>query len=50
MTAINFLSVKLYVKVQNLCTTCKLAVCALVIGGGIYEIALGEYPGQTRQF
>ena len=42
LTYINFSSVKLYVKVQNVCTICKVAACILVIGGGIYWLATGH--------
>ncbi|XP_033222377.1 b(0,+)-type amino acid transporter 1-like isoform X2 [Belonocnema kinseyi] len=42
LTYINLSSVKLYLKVQNVCTICKVAACILVISGGIYWLATGH--------
>lgn len=42
MTYINLTSVKLYVKVQNVFTVCKVAACVLVIGGGIFWLGSGK--------
>ncbi|CAB0037037.1 unnamed protein product [Trichogramma brassicae] len=42
MVYINVISVKLYVKVQNICTACKVAACFLVIGGGIFWLSMGH--------
>lgn len=42
ISAINFTSVKLYVKLQNLFTISKLIACAIVIFGGIYHLCNGE--------
>lgn len=43
MTYINMSSVKLYVKLQNFFTFCKVAACFVVIGVGLYHLSLGEY-------
>lgn len=42
ITYINAVSVKLYVKVQNVFTFLKLLACLVVIGGGIYELSQGN--------
>lgn len=42
MTYINLTSVKLYVKVQNVFTVCKVAACVLIIGGGFFWLASGR--------
>lgn len=42
ITAINCISVKLYVRVQNVFTICKLIACAVVIVGGIYVLCIGK--------
>jgi solute carrier family 7 (L-type amino acid transporter), member 9/15 len=42
MTYINIVSVKLYVRVQNVFTACKLIACLVVIGGGMYALLMGE--------
>lgn len=42
ITYINAVSVKLYVKVQNVFTFLKLMACLVVIGGGIYEFCEGN--------
>ncbi|XP_003425021.1 b(0,+)-type amino acid transporter 1 [Nasonia vitripennis] len=39
---INLRSVKLFVKVQNVFTVCKIAACILVIVGGIWWLATGH--------
>nr|CAD7447886.1 unnamed protein product [Timema bartmani] len=43
MTYINFMSVKLFVRVQNVFTGCKLLACVIVILGGIYELCIESY-------
>ncbi|XP_046734368.1 b(0,+)-type amino acid transporter 1-like [Diprion similis] len=55
MTFINLTSVKLYVKVQNIFTMCKIGVCVLIIGGGLVWLASGRtdllnepFKGTTR--
>ncbi|PSN39954.1 hypothetical protein C0J52_24260 [Blattella germanica] len=45
LTFINFISVKLYVKVQNTFTSFKLIVCLIVIICGIYELCIAFYSG-----
>lgn len=42
ITYINLNSVKLYVKVQNMFTVCKVLACMLVIGGGIWWLSTGH--------
>lgn len=42
ITGINCISVKLYVRVQNVFTICKLIACAVVIFGGIYVLCSGK--------
>ncbi|KAL2749332.1 hypothetical protein V1477_002272 [Vespula maculifrons] len=42
ITFTNLTSVKLYVKVQNSLTVCKVAACMLVIGGGIWWLSTGH--------
>lgn len=43
ITYINCTSVKLYVKVQGVFTFLKIAVCLIIIGGGIYQLIIGRY-------
>lgn len=42
ITYVNIVSVKLYVKVQNVFTVCKIAACLLVIAGGAYWLGCGH--------
>ena len=42
ITYINLTSVKLYVKVQNVFTVCKVVACIVVIGGGIWWLCTGH--------
>jgi L-asparagine transporter-like permease len=42
MTLINFMSVKLYVKMQNLFSVSKLVVCGVVIATGVFLLCTGE--------
>lgn len=42
ITYINLISVKLYVKVQNVFTVCKVIACMVVIGGGIWWLSTGH--------
>ncbi|KAK0084446.1 hypothetical protein PV325_001196 [Microctonus aethiopoides] len=42
ITYINCTSVKLFVKIQNVFVICKVAVCLLVIAGGIWWLASGH--------
>lgn len=41
ITFVNYTGVKFYLRIQNVFTVCKLAVCGLVIAGGLYRIYLG---------
>lgn len=50
ITYINAISVKLYVKVQNVFTSLKLMACLIVIGGGIYELSLGNFANLQTGF
>lgn len=42
ITYINFVSVKIYVKMQNMFSSLKILACLAVIGGGIYHLAKGN--------
>ncbi|XP_076623185.1 b(0,+)-type amino acid transporter 1 isoform X1 [Colletes latitarsis] len=42
ITYINLTSVKLYVKVQNVFTVCKVVACIVVIAGGIWWLGTGH--------
>ncbi|CAK9802865.1 b(0,+)-type amino acid transporter 1 [Anthophora plagiata] len=42
ITYINLTSVKLYVRVQNIFTVCKVIACVFVIGGGIWWLCTGH--------
>ncbi|XP_063227254.1 b(0,+)-type amino acid transporter 1-like [Bacillus rossius redtenbacheri] len=42
ITYINFVSVKLYVRVQNVFSACKVLACIIVILGGVYELCVGR--------
>ncbi|VVC39527.1 Hypothetical protein CINCED_3A008420 [Cinara cedri] len=42
ITFINYTSVKCFVKIQNLFTMCKVAACICVIGGGLYQLYIGN--------
>lgn len=55
ITYINFTSVKLYVRINNVFSVCKLIVCIVVICIGIYQLAIGNtknldnpFEGSTR--
>nr|CAD7258620.1 unnamed protein product [Timema shepardi] len=50
MTYINFMSVKLFVRVQNVFTGCKLLACVIVILGGIYELCIGNVNNLSQGF
>ncbi|PSN40528.1 hypothetical protein C0J52_12262 [Blattella germanica] len=43
LTFINFISVKVFVRVQNLFTMTKLFACCVVAGAGIYELCRGMW-------
>lgn len=42
ITFINFSSVKLYVKIQNMFSSLKIAACFIVIAGGLYYLGIGQ--------
>ncbi|KAG4075694.1 hypothetical protein HA402_003519 [Bradysia odoriphaga] len=42
ITYINLSSVKLYVRINNIFSVCKVIACLIVIGGGIYQLAIGK--------
>lgn len=42
ITYINLVSVKLYVKINNIFGVCKVIACLIVIFGGVYELAMGN--------
>lgn len=48
ITYINMASVKLYIRIQNVCTVLKLLACLVVIGGGVYEVSIGNYENLTE--
>ncbi|KAJ9577765.1 hypothetical protein L9F63_005685 [Diploptera punctata] len=50
LTYINFISVKLYVRVQNTFTSFKLFICLLVIILGIYELCIGNTENLSKGF
>lgn len=41
---------KLYLKVQNVFTSLKLAACLMIIGGGIYELVQGNFGNLKSGF
>jgi amino acid transporter len=47
LTYINFVSVKLFLRVQNVFTVSKLLACLIIVMAGIYEICAGEFPVHT---
>ncbi|KAL0105900.1 hypothetical protein PUN28_015965 [Cardiocondyla obscurior] len=50
ITYINLVSVKLYVKVQNVFTVCKIVACMVVIGGGIWWLSSGHVELLDKPF
>lgn len=42
ITYINLSSVKLYVRINNIFSVCKVFACLVVIGGGVYQLCLGK--------
>jgi L-asparagine transporter-like permease len=42
LTYINFVSVKLFVRVQNVFTISKLLACVIIIVSGVYAICAGK--------
>ncbi|XP_033340763.1 b(0,+)-type amino acid transporter 1 [Megalopta genalis] len=50
ITYINLTSVKLYVKVQNIFTVCKVVACIVVIGGGAWWLWCGHTELLSKPF
>ncbi|XP_021922134.1 b(0,+)-type amino acid transporter 1-like isoform X2 [Zootermopsis nevadensis] len=50
LTYINFISVKLYIHIQNIFGSCKLFACLVVIFGGLYELCIGNTENLTKGF
>uniref|UniRef100_A0A1B6FDB9 b(0,+)-type amino acid transporter 1 n=1 Tax=Cuerna arida TaxID=1464854 RepID=A0A1B6FDB9_9HEMI len=49
-TYINTRSVKLFVKMQNVFSSCKIVVCIIVIAGGIYNLSKGNIEHLSTGF
>uniref|UniRef100_A0A1B6L852 b(0,+)-type amino acid transporter 1 n=1 Tax=Graphocephala atropunctata TaxID=36148 RepID=A0A1B6L852_9HEMI len=49
-TYINTRSVKLFVKMQNIFSSCKILVCVIVIAGGIYNLSKGKIEHLSKGF
>lgn len=50
ITCINFYSVKLYVQISNVFGVCKIVACLFVIGGGAYELLIGNTKNLSEPF
>lgn len=50
ITYINLVSVKLYMHINNIFGFCKVFACLIVIGGGIYELAIGHTDNLKNSF
>lgn len=50
ITYINLVSVKLYLRINNIFSFCKVFACLVVIGGGIYELAVGRTENLEQPF
>ena len=50
MTYINLSSVKLYVRINNIFSFFKVFACLVVIGGGIYQLAIGNTDNLKNGF
>ncbi|VVC39531.1 Amino acid/polyamine transporter I [Cinara cedri] len=50
ITLINYISVKYFVKIQNVVTVSKIAACIVIIGNGIYQMCLGNTKMLTTGF
>ncbi|XP_055382611.1 b(0,+)-type amino acid transporter 1-like [Condylostylus longicornis] len=50
ITYINLVSVKLYLHINNIFSFCKVIACFIVIGGGIYELAIGNTKNLSSGF
>uniref|UniRef100_A0A336LV27 b(0,+)-type amino acid transporter 1 n=1 Tax=Culicoides sonorensis TaxID=179676 RepID=A0A336LV27_CULSO len=50
ITCINYYSVKLYVKINNVFGVCKIIACLFVIAGGAYELIIGNTKNLSHPF
>ncbi|PSN40526.1 b(0,+)-type amino acid transporter 1 [Blattella germanica] len=50
LTYINYASVKLFVRIQNIFTITKLMVCIIIVLGGVYELCAGNTKNISRGF
>lgn len=50
ITYINLVSVKLFVKINNIFGFCKVAACVIVILGGAYQLVLGNTKNLSTGF
>lgn len=50
ITFINLSSVKLYVRINNIFGVCKVIACLIVIGGGVYELCMGNTKNLSSGF
>lgn len=50
ITYINMVSVKLYVQINNIFSFFKVFACLVVIGGGIYQLAIGKTENLSTGF
>jgi amino acid transporter len=48
LTYINFVSVKLFVRVQNVFTVSKLLACLIIVISGIYMLCAGRYSVRSQ--
>uniref|UniRef100_A0A1B6FK86 b(0,+)-type amino acid transporter 1 n=1 Tax=Cuerna arida TaxID=1464854 RepID=A0A1B6FK86_9HEMI len=50
ITFVNFRSVKLFVSMNNIFSSFKIVICMVVIGGGIYNLCLGNTENLSSGF
>lgn len=50
ITYINLISVKLYIKINNIFSVCKVVACLIVIVAGAYELIIGNTKNLTKGF
>lgn len=50
ITYINLRSVKLYVRINNFCSFGKVFASLIVIGGGVYQLAIGNTKNLSSGF
>lgn len=50
MTFINLSNVKLYVRINNIFSVCKVIVCLIIIVGGFYNLAMGNTKNLSSGF